>query len=335
MWTDIKNLIEQRQSFLLTTHTNPDGDGIGAAAAFTELLIHQGKRVRFVCDSPIPTKFAFLDYHHTHEVYHPENDYRDVEVVIVLDTHKRERIGRVGNLLNNPDIISIVIDHHVPTDLFATYSAIDPEACSAGAMVYALYKEASIPFELPAATGIYTSVICDTGRFSYSCTGCVAHKIAEECIEAGVDPDVMHTRLFQHVTLAQIKVFANALQHMETYFDNHVVIQEIKREDYERAGVEHFDIEHSDLEYIHEFNKLIEDVMCAVLLRELRDNKVRVSIRSSGNFDIGWTMRSLGGGGHRNAAGVTCSGSLADIKAHILGLLKEAIENQDLHFSRV
>lgn len=328
MWHEIENIIQQHQRFLLTTHINPDGDGIGAAAAFTELLVQKGKSVRFVCDSPIPAKFSFLDYHHTHEIYNPSNDYSEVEVLIVLDTHKKERIGCVAALLDNPDVISIVIDHHVPTDLFASYSAIDPQACSAGAMVYALYKEAGIPIDLKAATGIYTSVICDTGRFSYSSTGCNAHRIAEDCIEIGVDPDVMHSRLFQHVSLAQIKVFANALQHMETYFDNRVVIQEIKREDYEKAGVEHFDIEHSDLEYIHEFNKLIEDVMCAVLLRELRDNKVRVSIRSSGDFDIGLTMRALGGGGHRNAAGVTCAGSLVEIKTYILSLLKEVLEKK-------
>lgn len=329
MWQEIKNIIQQNQHFLLTTHINPDGDGIGSGAAFTELLIQKGKSVRFVCDSPIPAKFSFLDYHHTHEAYNPSADYSAVEVLIVLDTHKKERIGRVAHLLDNAKVISIVIDHHVPTDLFASYSAIDPHACSTGAMVYNLYKEARIPISLQAATGIYASVICDTGRFSYSSTGCNAHKIAEDCIEIGVDPDVMHSRLFQHVSLAQIKVFANALQHMETYFDNHVVIQEIMREDYERAGVEHFDIEHSDLEYIHEFNKLIEDVMCAVLLRELRDNKVRVSIRSLGDFDIGGIMRSLGGGGHRNAAGVTCDGPLSEVKQRILTLLKQAIEKRE------
>ena len=65
MWRDIKSNIASHQNFILTTHVNPDGDGIGAACAMTEMLLQMGKKVRFVCDSPIPRKYAFLDFHKT------------------------------------------------------------------------------------------------------------------------------------------------------------------------------------------------------------------------------------------------------------------------------
>ncbi len=325
MWREIKKIIQHHSSFLLTTHANPDGDGIGAACALTELLLRLGKKVRFVCDSPIPQKFAFLDYHHTHELYHPEGDYHLVEVVIILDTHKKERVGRLSDLIDKPKMITVCIDHHKPCETFTPYTVIDSQACCVGAMIYTLYKEWGFTLNLRAASGIYASVICDTGRFSYSCTTCKAHKIADECIKAGVDPDLMHSRLFQHVSLAQIRMFAQTLQHMETYLDNKVIVEEIRREDYEKIGGDLLDIENADLEYIHDFNKLIEDVECVVLLRELNNNQVRVSLRSRSDLDIEKIMRTLGGGGHSHAAGAIWNGSLAEVKKRILDSLRDLL----------
>jgi phosphoesterase RecJ-like protein len=325
MWREIKKVIHQHNHFLLTTHINPDGDGVGAATALTELLILMNKHVRFVCDSKIPPKFSFLDFHGTHEIYDPSHDYKDVEVIIVLDTHKKERIGQVADLFNNPHIIKICIDHHQALETFADYSAINPNACSAGAMIYTLYKECGFELDFQAASGIYTSVICDTGRFSYSSTDRKAHKIADECMKLGVDPDVMYSRLFQHVSIPQIRLLVNALQGMETHLNNKVIIQSLSLSDSEKIGLHPLDIENVDLDYIHDFNKLIEDVECTVLLRELPNSQVRVSVRSAPNLNICKIMEGLGGGGHRNAAGVSIKGSLEDVKKQIIDLLENLL----------
>jgi len=325
MWREIKKIIHQHHNFLLTTHVNPDGDGVGAATALTELLVLMGKNVRFVCDGKIPSKFSFLDYHKVQEVYDPSNDYQNIEVIIVLDTHKKERIGRIADLFQIPNVIKICIDHHEAIDTFADYSAINPSACSAGAMIYTLYKECGYELDFQAASGIYTSVICDTGRFSYSSTDRKAHKIADECMKLGVDPDLMYSRLFQHVSIPQIRILVNALQGMETFLNNKVLIQTLSLEECKKIGVHPLEIENVDLDYIHDFNKLIEDVECTVLLRELPGSLVRVSVRSAPNLDIRKIMEGLGGGGHRNAAGVSIKGNLEDVKKQIIYLLEELL----------
>lgn len=326
MWRDIKKIIKTHRNFVVTTHVNPDGDGIGAACALTELLIQMGKKVRFVCDSPIPKKFAFLDFHHTHEVYNPDAKFDGEEVLIVLDTHRRERIGRLAELIDKPGIETLCIDHHEVANPFTNHLAVDPKACSVGAMVYALYKDSEYPLNLNAATGIYVSIICDTGRFSYSSTSCKAHKIADECMKLGVDPDLIHHQLFQHVSLGAIKIFARALQEMETYLDNRVAVQVIRKTDCEDIGGDVSDLEHIDLEYIHDFNNLIEDIHCFVLIRELGDSRVRVSMRSKTYLDISHLVRSLGGGGHANAAGLCWTGPTDEIKGLILSLLGDLFE---------
>lgn len=330
MWRDIKKLLHQHQNFLLTTHLNPDGDGMGSAAALTELLLAMGKQVKFVCDSPLPSKFHFLDFHHTHETYSPSSDYSEVEVVILLDTHRKDRVGRIASIIERSNVVTICIDHHVPSEIFTPHLAIDENACSVGAMVYTLYKECGFDLGLNAAMGVYASVICDTGRFSYSSTNRKAHKIADECIKLGVDPDLMHSRLFQHVSIAHIRMFANTLQHMETHLNNKVVVQQIFCDDYAKMAADIPDIEHEDLEYILDFNKQIEDVECIVLLRELPNHHVRVSLRSTTDLDIGSVMRSLGGGGHKNAAGLSWKGSIQEVKLKILEQLKLLLDKREL-----
>ena len=228
-------------------------------------------------------------------------------------------------LIDIPGITTICIDHHEVAEPFTPHLAIDPKACSVGAMVYTLYKENGYDLNIRAASGIYVSIICDTGRFSYSSTSRKAHKIADECIKLGVDPDLMYSTLFQHVTLAETKMFACALQGMELFLGNKVAIQQIRRADCDRIGGEVKDIEHIDLEYIHDFNNMIEDVKCFVLMREIAADHVRVSLRSRTDLDITPVVRKLGGGGHANAAGVTWKGSLEEIKRLIIELLEDLL----------
>lgn len=318
MWREIKRLINNYHSFVITTHANPDGDGLGAAAAMVELLLQMGKRVQFVCDSPISDKFRFLDFHSLFSTYNPLLP-PEADMLIVLDTHRKERIGRLAQLSFKA---ICCIDHHEVTEPFTPYNAIDSKACSVGAMVYTLIKEFGHDLNFESATGIYCSIICDTGRFSYSSTNRKAHKIADECMKLGVDPDQMYGRLYQHVPLSQVRLFAQALQKMETYYDDRILIQELRQEDCHLDGINPEDLEHLDLDYIHEFNKWIKEVECFALLRELPDGLIRVSMRSKSNLDIGKILRKLGGGGHNKAAGATMKGPISDVKAKILNLLK-------------
>lgn len=274
---------------------------------------------------PFLENYAFLDFHKTHEAYKDDGDYRDVEVLIVLDTHRKDRIGRLARLVDDPRLITICIDHHIPVDPLTKHLVVDPKSCSVGAMVYTLYKDSGKELNLNAATGIYASIVCDTGRFCYSTTSRKAHKIAEDCIKKGVDPDLMYSRLFQHVTLAETKMFAHALQEMETFLDNKVAIEVIKKEDWNKLGGGCEDLEHIDLDYIHDFNNMIEDIQCFVLLRELDNNHVRVSLRSKVDLDISPVVQALGGGGHPHAAGLAWTGTLESIKKKLIELLRQVI----------
>ena len=325
MWRDIIDVIRRCNHFLITTHVNPDGDGIGSACALTELLVGMGKHVRFVCDSAIPRKFDFLDFHGVHESYLPDEDYSEVEVVIVLDTHQESRIGGVANVLQQSGVVAICIDHHEINDPISAYLCIDPGVCAAGALVYDLFHAFEVALNKQAAEGIYVSVFSDTGRFSNSATDHLAHKIAEDCVAVGVNPDEMFDRLCQVLPISHVKMFAQALQNMEVCMGGQVVLQVIYRESYAEGDDDEESLEGADLDYIHDFNKLIEDVKCAILLRELSSGQVRVSVRSREGLDVSALMQQLGGGGHSRAAGANVNGTVEQVKKQVLELVEKVL----------
>ncbi|MBB64153.1 MAG: hypothetical protein CMO81_03740 [Waddliaceae bacterium] len=332
MWREIASVFETNEKIAVTTHVNPDGDGIGAACALADYLIRQGKQVRFICDSFLPEKFHFLDTHAVFEVYASTVDYSDIQVLVTLDAHRKGRIGQVAKILDNPGIVSVCIDHHPETEGFSDYQVIDPYACSVGAMIYDFLDFQDFPLNHKSAQGIYTSIVTDTSRFCNSSTDDKAHRIAEHCLAVGVDTDDMFSRIYRQLPLEQVSIFATVLSRMESFFNGKVILQELRQEDllHQARKISPIDLE---LDYFHDFNKWIHGIDGAVVLQELSNNEVRISLRSSANLDASQVMACLGGGGHRRAAGATVNASLKEAKIAVLKAMGEAFDEVSLELS--
>ncbi len=326
MWREIKQVINKHQRFVITTHVNPDGDGLGASCALIELLCEQGKEVRFLCDGVIPSKFSFLNSRQLFFAFDSSMDLSDIEVLFVLDTHSKARIGALATLAESPSLFVVCVDHHPLTETFADINVIDSHACSVGAMIYTLYKECGYALSHQAAMGVYTSVICDTGRFSYASTSRKAHKIADECLKIGVDPSWMYASLFQQVPLEHMLMFSRIIQDMEVHCEARVLVQAVRK-----RHLQELETTLNDFEYMHEFHKMTAGIECVMLLCELPDGYLRISLRSKTNFDVGVLMEEMGGGGHCKAAGAVVKGILEDVQAHLLLRFERAFQGVDLN----
>ncbi|MFQ5754215.1 MAG: bifunctional oligoribonuclease/PAP phosphatase NrnA, partial [bacterium] len=65
----VRDCIHRGQRFVLTTHVNPDGDGLGSEAALAAFLNDLGKDVFVYNSSPIPHNYHFLDPANMMQVY--------------------------------------------------------------------------------------------------------------------------------------------------------------------------------------------------------------------------------------------------------------------------
>src|SRR6476660_5378593 len=138
--------------------------------------------------------------------------------------------------------------------------------------------------------------------------------MASELIEAGVDVSLVYRQLYQDLPFPRLQLLARALTSVTRYDDGSVTVCHLKRSDFGETGA----IE-SDSEGIVDHLRSVEHTKVAVLVRELLDKEGRkISLRSTdGHVDVSVIARSLGGGGHRQAAGATTKLPFEQLIDHI------------------
>lgn len=80
--------------------------------------------------------------------------------------------------------------------------------------------------------------------------------------------------------------------------------------------------------FVNEGRKIV-GVEVSALFREQDDGVYRISFRSRGRVDVAAIAASLGGGGHRNAAGARAQGKLETIRSQVTTLVEGALCDLD------
>jgi phosphoesterase RecJ-like protein len=316
--------VARHQSFLLTTHINPDGDGLGSEVAVALWLRTLGKRVRVLNDSPVPAAFVFLTRDQPIEGFEPELAEQlldKADALIVLDTSNRQRIGRLSPVLDRHAIPIAVVDHHVTHARgFGQVNVIEPTASSTGELVYDLLNEAKASITPEIAEALYIALMTDTGSFRYSNTDSHAHRMAADLLGHGLDPQKLHAQVHSHASAARLRFFGEVMSVLDLLEDGRLVVLEASPEQFQKHG-----LVGADTEGLVDMPRTIAGVDAVALFSEVEPGKVKVSLRSTGRIAIDQVASRLGGGGHPHAAGVLLRGSRAEARARILPELHKLI----------
>ena len=130
----------------------------------------------------------------------------------------------------------------------------------------------------------------------------------------------LQTLLAQAATMEDIIALESALLGgMEFFHEGRGVFMAVPISLMERLGATE-----NDAEDLSTLAGMVEDVDCGAVLRELKPDQWKLSLRTGANGRVNATRgcQLLGGGGHAMAAGATLEGSLEEVKARIL----EAVE---------
>lgn len=309
--------VHAHRHFLLTTHINPDGDGLGSEAALALWLKSLGKQVSVLNDSVVPNAFLFLTRSQTFETFEPEvaeARFSEADAFIVLDTSNLQRVGRLAGVIDRHLIPIAVVDHHVShTQGFGKVNVIEPEASSTGEIVYDLILEAGGEITAAIAEALYVALMTDTGSFRYSNTDSRAHRMAADLLGRGVDPQKVHAQVHSHASAGRLRFFGEVLSALEVVEEGRVVVLEAAPEQFQKHG-----LVGSDTEGLVDIPRTIAGIEVVVLFSEVEPGKVKVSLRSTGRVAIDQIASRLGGGGHLHAAGVMLRSSRADARHRVL-----------------
>jgi len=316
--------VGRHQSFLLTTHINPDGDGIGSEVALALWLGQRGKKVQVLNDSVLPPAFLFLARDVPFEAFEPEvaeRRFAAAEALIVLDTSNRQRIGRLAAVLERHAIPIAIVDHHVSHSGFGQVNVIEPEASATGEILYELFRETNGGLTREIAEALYVALMTDTGSFRYSNTDTHAHRMAAELLGFGLDPQRLHAQVHSHASAGRLRFFGEVLSALEMRADGRLVVLEAAPEQFPRHG-----LVGADTDGLVDLPRTIAGVEVVVLFSEVDPGKVKVSLRSTGRVSIDHVASRLGGGGHVHAAGVLLRGTRADARDRILPELERLVQ---------
>ncbi len=322
----LKNILLDNNSFLITTHVNPDADAIGSEIAMYNILKERGKKSRIINHSATPYNLSFLDKENIIE-YFSEHDHKEifheVDVIVAIDFNRSNRMVRMEDGFLNSQKIKICIDHHQDYENVFDFVFIDTDYSATGHIIYDFIKKSEIVrLTYETAEPIYAAIMTDTGSFRFERTTPTLHKIAAELLEIGVNPGDVFDKIYDQSKFSKIKLLGKAVNSMKLFGENkEVSYMYLSREDFtETQAIE------SDTDSFVNFSLSIENVKLGMLFLELNEG-FKVSFRSKGLIPVNHLASEFGGGGHINAAGLRIKdGNITDYVSKILNRAVEYVK---------
>jgi phosphoesterase RecJ-like protein len=151
-------------------------------------------------------------------------------------------------------------------------------------------------------------------------------RVAADLLETGVDPERIYLEVYARAPEGRPRLFAEALQTLVVEHEYGLAWVTVPPGAIERLGVSS-----DDLDGVVEFPRSIEGVRMALLFREISQGRVKVSLRSVGDVDVAAFAKPYGGGGHTKAAGLSLTGSLAEVQATVLKAARDYLGKDGTH----
>ena len=284
-------------------HVGPDGDALGSMVALARSARLTGRAAWATFGEPfvMPHTLRFLD---AEVVEHPAGVPAAFDLLVVVDCAEQSRLGSAASLVKQAGKVA-VIDHHLTHDSFGDVAWIDSTAGATAQMVVTLLAHLGWPVDRPVAEALYAGIVTDTGRFQYSSTTSELHRMAAGLLDAGVEPDPIGQHLFAEVPFGYLGLAAAVLGRAVLEPERSLVWSSLTAADLAAAGVAY-----EQADGLIDLIRIAEEAEVALLLRQLDGTTTKGSLRSRGLVDVAAVATSLGGGGHRNAAGFTVPGTI-------------------------
>lgn len=313
-WQKILDLLRTGDRFLIAAHSNPDGDALGSTAAMGWILRDLGKQFWLYNASPLPARFSWVALP---QPLHHEPPPWDPHWYVLLDCGDVRRIGKEAKIRLPADKV-VNIDHHVSNIGFGGLNLVEAGRSSVGEIIGYLAMELGLSLHGPLGEAVYLAMVTDTGSFSFESTSPECMELAAEIIRQGLNPGLFNARMQNQWRLNRLHLMGEVLRRARLYSRGRIGLLSISLDLRKKtqASIE-------DCDDLVDYIRRIRDIKVAVSLREDEPRKVKFSLRSFGETDVGAMAAAVGGGGHKNAAGGELLYSLSEAESFLVGLVEK------------
>lgn len=310
------DLIKKADSVVILSHDSEDADAVGSSFAMLHALLGMGKDAQCVFSEIPEERLGFLGDEYT---VFDETNIPEADLCLCLDCGDVKRIGKRQAIFQAAKTTAC-IDHHHTNVGFCDADYIDSKAPATGEILYELFLKMNVEITRDIARFLYAAISSDTGSFKYSNVRPETFIIASELIKKDIDHAEIARKLFETERLCLVKFKGHLMNNLEQYFDGKLNIvcatDSLMRE---------YGIEIKDTGDIVNIPRSIKGCEIAVSIREGKD-RVKVSFRSNGKYDVSTLAAKFGGGGHIMAAACAIRRkSVDEIKEEVIKYSEELI----------
>jgi phosphoesterase RecJ-like protein len=317
---ELRELLDEAQSVVVSGHTKADGDAVGAISALRRHLELDGKQVTALLLEPLSPRYDFMQFAKHHEVYDPAEHadlVRDADVFIMCDLSSLGRLGPLEGAVRDGKARTVCVDHHPCEDGGPAHvNLMDERATATGRIVWDYIQHVGARVDREIAESVFVSVSTDTGWFRYANTDAGVMQLAAELSGYDLDLPEMYRAIYQSHSTAMLRLLGHVTRSMNAELGGRLVWAVIRD-----AFVQDLEVDRLDTDPILDVLRSGADVTAVALFTEQPGGEVQVSLRSRGDVDVNRVARRFGGGGHTHAAGTTLAAS--DAESQMRGMVAE------------
>ncbi len=322
-WSPLIDTLRSHERFVISSHQRPDADAIGSEIGLARTLESIGKTVRIINPTVGPPNLDFLDPENRVQVIGENisaDEACDTDVHLVVDTSAWAQLSGLAEVIKKTEATKVVIDHHVSSDELGATVYRDVTAAATGELIFELSEAMGIEPNADAATALYCAIATDTGWFRFPSTTQRTMRIAGRLIDFGAKPHVLYQLLYERHSAARMRLVGRVLNRISIDCKGRLAYLTVTRDDFRETGAVG-----SDTEDLVNFCLQIGGVKAAFIGIEQKNQTVKMSFRGRVDTNVATVAESFGGGGHKQAAGATVPGSLAEALANVLPAMQQLV----------
>lgn len=302
----IKHELSLSESIVITTHRMPDGDAVGSSLGLYNLLRKKGCNVTVIMPDNYPEYLHWLKGDDEVVIFSANKDkaiqiIKNADIIFCLDYNDLSRIEKLEPYIKSSCAKKIIIDHHPdPTD-FADYIISDTTVSSAAELIYEFIIKAGYDdlIDEPIAECLFVGIMTDTGSFTYNSFDPRTYEIIARLLSYGIDKNKIYSNVYDNFSEDRMRLLGYCL-------DKKMVVIPEYRTAYisiTKKELKKYKFITGDSEGFVNYPLSVKGILFSAIFIE-KDDRVKTSFRSKGNFEVNkFAEKHFNGGGHKNAAG--------------------------------
>lgn len=310
VFNKIIDKLKKAKNIALVSHRNPDGDTIGSATAFYEILISNfpGKKLNLICRDKIPKNLLFIPNSELYKTYFDPEDY---DLVIFFDSGSKSQTAydiEYPDLFDGKTYNTIWIDHHKTNEVYCRQNLILTSYASTTMIVYELFKNTWYYINPNRATNLLTGIFTDTWGLKHSNTNALVYKYTADLIKLWADRQFIIDNFFKNNSLDRLKLWWRIID--KSFIDKENILYTYIN----KTDIDSFWVDYEDISWITDLLNSREWIRYSVILTQ-KWEYVKGSLRTlRDDIDLSDLAKKHWWGWHKKASGFTVAWNIEELK---------------------